>query len=125
MINGFITGLIAGILIGAGVGGHVLRLVVLYDEYQFHADVAAAFGMPATTSVKGRALVALAAVALYSVAAVLVMLGQDAGLWVALGGPLVGLAAVLALHAQVDSFQRALGVFQAIASVLAAYMLFG
>lgn len=98
--------LAAGILFGAGVGGHALRLVVLEG------------GLGA------RHLVAGAACLLYGVAALLTFLEKKAGLWITVIGPMVGISAVLlAPNASVDAFQITLGVFQAVATLIALVVL--
>jgi hypothetical protein len=102
---------VSGLLFGAGVGGHVLRLVELsQDPAPFHEK-------------RGRYFVAISAIVLYSIASILTGLGYSAGLWIAIIGPLVGVSAVLILGGKVDRFQIALGVFQAVGAVVSAVAL--
>lgn len=104
-----VQGLIAGLLFGAGVGGHVLRLVTLRGV--------ASTPMP-------RVLVAAAGVLLYALAGVLVLVGATSGYVIAAVGPLVGLTAVVLLpKTDVDAFQIALGVFQIVAGALSGWVL--
>jgi len=101
-------GFIAGILIGAGVGGHALRLQILGFE-----------------TWTGRHTVAAAAVFLYLVAGILVYLKKPLGLWITILGPLIGITAVtLSPNAQIDGFQMVLGVPQFLALGLSVYLLF-
>ena len=101
-------GLVSGLLIGAGVCGHALRLVTLGFADGFTA----------------RHAVAGFAVLLYAVAGALAGGRHRAGLWIAILGPVCGLTAVtLSPNAQVDAFQLTLGVPQMLALVLAAYLL--
>lgn len=108
-----LRGILVGLLVGAGVFGHALRLVTLQGQ----PDAA------------GRRGVAVAAIVIYGVASAL-LLGSDskAGLWVATVGPLLGLSSVLVLKAfgrssGVDHFQIVLGVPQAVAIALASHLL--
>ena len=100
---------VSGLLLGAGVGGHALRLVEL--------SAAPVDGQ------LGRYFVAISAILLYGTASVLAGLGYHAGLWIAIIGPLIGVSAVLLLGGRVDSFQLALGVFQVIGAVVSAWLL--
>lgn len=100
-------GLIAGILLGAGVGGHALRLQVL--------------GLDAWM---GRHTVAAGRVLLYIIATLLVWNKNKLGLWIAIIGPLVGISAVLiSPNASIDGFQAVLGIPQFIALGLSIYLL--
>ncbi|MCZ7586230.1 MAG: hypothetical protein M5R36_24525 [Deltaproteobacteria bacterium] len=102
-------GMTTGLLVGAGVGGHALRLVVL--------------GM---SGIGARHAVAGFAVLLYGTAAALTFMQRKAGLWIAVLGPLGGVTAVtLAPGASIDTFQVVLGVFQFLALGLSLYLLFG
>jgi hypothetical protein len=92
-------GFIAGLLFGAGVGGHALRLVTL-------------------DSMKGpRAFIAWSAMAIYGLGALLCLLEQVVGLYIAIVFPVVGISAVLLTKNKVDAFQLVLGVFQLVALV--------
>jgi hypothetical protein len=105
--NGFLWGFIAGLLLGAGAGGHALRLVVL--------------GMDTLTT---RHYVAGFAVILYLVAGLLVCLRRKAGLYIAILGPLGGITAVtLSPQAQIDTFQVVLGIPQFLAIGLSVWLL--
>ncbi|TAL41404.1 MAG: hypothetical protein EPN91_10845 [Salinibacterium sp.] len=119
-------GLVAGLLIGAGVGGHALRLVTPGPVAATCEGLGCALG---TRSIRGsskaadaRRFIATSAMVLYSIAAVLVLRGYASGYMVAVLGPLVGLSAVLIARrtdkdVQVDRFQVVLGLFQGIAAV--------
>ena len=100
-------GFVAGLLAGAGVFGHALRLVIL-----------------GTGEIGARHFVAGFAVLLYAVAAALAFTRHKAGLWVAILGPLGGITAVtLAPSAHVDTFQVVLGIPQFVALGLSVYIL--
>lgn len=100
-------GLIAGLLLGAGVGGHALRLVTL-----------------AGTPLGARHGVAAFAVLLYGVAGVLALFRRREGLWIAILGPIGGVTAVtLAPAAHIDTFQLVLGVPQMLALALSVHVL--
>jgi hypothetical protein len=100
-------GLVTGLLVGAGVFGHALRLVILgTDEFV------------------GRHAVAGFAVLLYGVASAFAFFRHRAGLWIAVLGPVGGITAVtLSPNAHVDAFQIVLGVPQIMALALALYLL--
>lgn len=99
-------GLVAGLLLGAGVFGHALRWVVL-----------------GFAQVGSRHYVAGAAICLYLVAAILVFLKNKIGLFLATIGPLMGVTAVaLAPNAQIDTFQLVLGIPQFLAIALSVYL---
>ena len=101
-------GFISGLLLGAGVGGHALRLVLLGSE-----DFTA------------RHFVALSAVFIYGVAAFLAFLKNKAGLYIAIFGPLSGITMVtLAKNAHIDTFQVVLGISQFIAMIFSVYVLY-
>jgi len=108
-MNERLWGFVAGLLAGAGVGGHALRLVILsWDE------------------IGARHAVAGFAVLLYGVAATLTFMRKRAGLWIAVLGPAGGVTAVtLAPRANIDAFQIVLGVPQVLAVALAVYLLVG
>lgn len=106
----FVQGALVGMLVGAGVCGHVLRLATTEPPENGRAD---------------RRLIALAGVLLYGVAAVLTAVGAQVGPWLAIVGPAVGLSAVLLTRNEVDTFQIWLGVFQAGTAVLAVLVLLG
>lgn len=118
---------LSGLLLGAGVGGHVLRLVMLHEEERQIDELDRAVGTDteawARRSLHGRMFVAWSAVAVYTMATVLVGLGHPAGLMIAVVGPVVGASTVVALRARIDRFQIALGVFQGLAAALALYRL--
>lgn len=95
-----------GLLLGAGVGGHALRLVTL------EGDIGA------------RHLVAGFACLLYGTAAALTWAEKRSGLWISILGPVGGVTAVLlAPGANIDTFQIVLGVPQALATLLAVWVL--
>jgi len=99
-------GVTCGLLFGAGVGGHALRLVTLDGD----------FGP--------RFLVAGFACLLYAVAGSLAWAEKKSGLWISILGPVGGVTAVLlAPGASIDTFQIVLGVPQAVATVLAIWIL--
>jgi hypothetical protein len=106
----YVRGLVVGLLLGAGVAGHVLRLVTLE---------------PLSSGATGRHGVALVAIAIYSVAALLVGCDVSAGYWIAILGPVGGVTAVLATGNTIDRFQVVLGVPQAIAGALSIVALLG
>ena len=114
----FVPGFVAGVLFAGGVGGHFLRLVMI-REYPSDDD-------------KGRKFVAWSAVALYTCATLLVLLGiwtqttriLQSGYFVAIVGPMIGLSAVVLLRKKVDLFQKMLGLFQIAALVLAGFGLY-
>jgi hypothetical protein len=96
---------IAGLLFGAGVGGHALRLVTL-------------------DSLKGpRAFIAWSAMVIYGLGVALCLFEQAAGLYIAIVFPVVGVSAVLLTKNKVDAFQRVLGVFQLVALFASALRL--
>lgn len=109
---------LSGLLVGAGVGGHALRIVVLRedptpDEQQ-----------------RGRYFVAISAVIFYSISAVLVGVGPllhpyvtFAGLVLSVVGPFIGVSAVLLLKQKIDLFQKVLGVPQFLAVLVALGMI--
>ena len=101
----------AGLLLGAGVGGHALRLVVLSQDNEPDAQQ------------RGRYAVAIAGMVLYGFAALLASLQHPLGLVITIVGPGVGVGAVLVLGAKVDRFQVVLGVFQLAAAVVSLGML--
>jgi hypothetical protein len=102
-----IWGFTAGLLLGAGVFGHALRLVTLAD-----------------TEVGPRHYVAGFAVLLYLVAALLVFFKNKLGLLISILGPLGGITAVsLSPNAQIDLFQIVLGIPQFLAIGCAFYLL--
>lgn len=106
----YIQGALVGMLVGAGVCGHLLRLITTEPPENGKAD---------------RHIIALAGVLLYSIAAVLTAAGAHAGPWLAIGGPAVGLGAVLLTRNKVDMFQAVLGLFQVWTAVLAVLVLLG
>ena len=109
MKNSFdkIWGLIAGLLIGAGLFGHALRLVIL--------------GMD---SISPRHYVAGFAVLLYLIAGLLVYCRKKIGLFIAILGPVGGITTVaLSRNAHIDTFQIVLGIPQMLALVLSVYIL--
>ena len=102
---------IFGLLVGAGVCGHALRIVTLRED------------MIRDDQQRGRYFVALSAIVFYSVSAVLVGLGWTTGLVLSVVGPFIGITAVLLLKQKVDTFQKVLGVFQLIPVVMSAKLL--
>lgn len=101
-------GEITGLLIGAGVGGHALRVVVLSQD-----------PIP-NEKQKGRYALAICAMVFYSISAFLVHQEYMFGLIMSVIGPFLGLTTVLVfLKDKVDLFQRVLGVFQALPVLLA------
>lgn len=100
-------GLTAGLLLGAGVGGHALRLATLDWD-----------------ALGARHAVAGFACLLYAVAGGLSWAQKRTGLWISILGPVGGVTAVLlAPGASIDTFQVVLGVPQAVAAALAVYLL--
>jgi hypothetical protein len=104
-------GFISGLLFGAGVGGHALRLVMLVQD-----------GLPFQQQ-RGRYFVAISAIVFYSIAFILVALGWKSGLVLSIVGPLIGVSAVLLLKQKIDLFQIVLGVFQLVAVIGAIALL--
>lgn len=101
-------GIVLGLLIGANLGGHVLRLTLL--------------GFSAITP---RHYIPIFALVLYFVAAVLVFLKQKVGLWIALLAPFVGLIIIsIVPNLHLEPFQVAMGVIEFPAVLCAAYLLF-
>lgn len=99
----FWRGVVFGMLLGAGVTGHVLRVITAEDEQ--------------------RRLIGGAGALLYGLAAVLVACGAIAGYVVAIVGPMVGLTAVLLSKERVDTFQLVLGVAQVVTALISGYLL--
>lgn len=100
-------GFVAGLLLGAGVCGHALRLVVL----EFN-------------TIGPRHYVAGFAILLYLVAGILVLYKQKTGLWITILGPIGGITAVsLSPNAHIDLFQIVLGIPQFLAIGIAIYLL--
>lgn len=107
-----IWGLVAGLLLGAGVGGHTLRLVVLGIDFNN------------MSSITSRHYVAGFAILLYLIAGILTFLKNKIGLWIAILGPLGGITAVtLSPNAHIDLFQVILGIPQFLAIGLSMYLL--
>lgn len=109
MKNNFnkIWGFVAGLLIGAGLFGHALRLVILGTEI-----------------ITPRHYVAGFAVLLYLIAGLLVYFRKKSGLYIAILGPVGGITAVsLSPNAHIDTFQVVLGIPQMLAAVLSVYIL--
>ena len=100
-----IWGLISGLLIGAGVFGHALRLVILEPTWG------------------GRHNVAAFAIVLYSVSGILTLFRNKLGLYIAIIGPLGGITAVTALGKHIDLFQFVLGIPQFMAIFLSIWLL--
>ncbi len=108
MINR-IWGIVTGLLIGAGIFGHALRLVILGADKFTPRHAVAGF-----------------ALLLYGAAAILTYFEKRAGLWIAVLGPLGGITAItLARNAHIDLFQVVLGVPQMMALALSVYLLRG
>jgi hypothetical protein len=102
-----IWGLVAGLLLGAGLFGHALRLVIL-----------------GTDTISPRHYVAGFAVLLYLVSGLLVYFKKKSGLYIAILGPVGGITAVtLSPNAHIDTFQVVLGIPQMLALVLSVYIL--
>lgn len=109
---------VTGLLVGAGVDGHALRIVTLRED-----------GVP-DGGQRGRYFVAISAIIFYSVSALLVGAGSVvhpyvpvAGLVLSIVGPFIGVSSVLLLKQKVDLFQGVLGVPQFIAVFAAAWVL--
>lgn len=96
----------AGLLVGAGVCGHALRLATLEQGEQ------------------DREWIAIAAMFWYGTAAMYCGQENSIGAWMAIVGPALGLTAVLLTRNRVDKFQVTLGVFQLLAAVEAVRILF-
>jgi hypothetical protein len=105
-----LQGILVGLLVGAGVFGHALRLVTL----DFHDP-----------DDRARIAVASFAIGLYAVAAGLVLAGGPVGPMIAVGGPILGITAVVLSGGRVDMFQIVLGVPQVLAAVVAIVLLRG
>jgi hypothetical protein len=101
-------GIVLGLLIGANLGGHILRLTLL-----------------GFSPITPRHYIPIFALGLYFVAAVLVFLKQKAGLWIALLAPLIGLIIIsIVPNLHLEPFQVAMGVIEFPAMLCAAYLLF-
>jgi hypothetical protein len=100
-------GIITGLLVGAGVFGHALRLVTLAS----------------VEDMEGRRLVAVAGVILYGLASPLTLMRHQAGLWIAILGPFAGVAGVLVVGKFPDTFQIVLGIPQFLAIGLGLWLL--
>lgn len=98
-------GVLAGLLTGAGVGGHSLRLVTLEG------------------SANERKWVAWSGIVLYAVASAAALFQHSLGCWISILGPVVGITAVLVTGNKIDRFQIVLGVFQALAAIVAGALL--
>lgn len=106
----FLSGLLVGLLLGAGVFGHALRLVTIWP----------------IGARKGRAVVAVSACVVYALAALLCACESPVGYAIAVIGPVVGLSAVTLLpEADVDAFQVVLGVAQFVALGIALLLWWG
>lgn len=102
-----IWGIITGLLLGAGVFGHALRIVIL-DNSTF----------------TDRHSVALAAIGIYLAATIFSFFKNKIGLYIAIIGPLIGITAVtFSPKAQIDLFQMVLGIPQFLAIFLSIYLL--
>ena len=100
-------GLVTGLLVGAGIFGHALRLVILGVDKFTPRHAVAGF-----------------AIVLYGVASTLAFFRQKSGLWIAVLGPLGGITAItFAPNAHIDTFQVVLGVPQCLALGLSLYLL--
>jgi hypothetical protein len=100
-------GFITGMMFGAGVFGHALRLVTLIGE---------PWGE--------RNFVGIAGMVLYGAASILTWYKMKIGLWIAVIGPLIGLSFVAFGHkTHVDTFQIVLGIPQFLAIAVSIYML--
>ena len=97
-------GFLAGLLLGAGAGGHALRLTE-------------------TPLPKARRDIAVAAIVLYCLAAVGAALQSVVGPLIAIVGPVVGVSAVLLTGYKIDRFQAVLGVFQLLAALVSVGLL--
>lgn len=107
-----IWGLTAGLLLGAGVGGHALRLVVLGTDFSNMSNIGS------------RHYVAGFAILLYLIAGLLTLFKSKIGLWIAILGPLGGITAVtLSPNAHIDLFQVVLGIPQFLAIGFSIYLL--
>jgi hypothetical protein len=103
-----LRGTILGLLLGAGVGGHALRIVTL--------DLT-------DPRSKSRKYIAVGAMVLYAIAAVQVFFHYTSGSFLTIFGPVVGVTAVIGSGTKVDLFQLVLGVFQILAAVAAIALL--
>lgn len=99
-------GILIGILIGAGVFGHVWRMVALKES--------------GASGDFGRMFVAAAAVFLYTLASLLVFLDSALGYGIAVLGPCAGVTAIFLIPGEkVDALQITLGVPQIMGSAIA------
>jgi len=97
-------GIVLGLLIGANLGGHILRLTLL-----------------GFSPITPRHYIPIFALGLYFVAAVLVFLKRKAGLWIALLAPLIGLIIIsIVPNLHLEPFQVAMGVIEFPAMLCAA-----
>jgi hypothetical protein len=120
MIYGFISGL----LVGAGVGGHALRLVTLNPEEYVVLDGHLS-NADARKAERTRRFIAWSAIVIYGVGSVLCAFQNVGGPIIAIVFPFVGVTAVLVTGHKLDMFQIVLGVFQALAAVLSVAVLTG
>jgi hypothetical protein len=105
------NGIVVGLLLGAGVCGHLLRLVTL--------------GWPHVLVPAARFHIAFFAIMIYGIATLLVLQGNVIGHLMTLCFPFVGLTAVMITKQKVDIFQIVLGIFQLLASLISLYFVIG
>ncbi len=110
-------GFIGGLLLGAGVGGHALRLVTLNPEEYVSLD--GPFGDDGRRTERARRFIAWSAIVVYGLGSVLCALHNVGGPIIAIVFPVVGVTAVLTVaKTKLDTFQIVLGVFQSLAAAL-------
>lgn len=100
---------IAGLLLGAGVCGHALRLVTEGNGFRF----------PQTP----REWIAWCAIFIYGAATILCLFGHPIGPLIAVIFPFVGITAVIVTGEGLDFFQLTLGIFQFIALIASLFLL--
>ena len=110
---------LAGLLLGAGVFGHALRIVTLktyrglpFDSEEFRRDT-------------NRMAIAVAAIVLYSMAGMFATFDSPVACYIAIGGPVLGVTGVLVTGAKIDTFQLVLGIPQVFAAITAILILLG
>jgi hypothetical protein len=119
-----IYGLIAGLLLGAGVDGHALRLVTLNPEEYVVLDGHLS-DADARKAERTRRFIAWSAIVIYGLGAALCLQQSVWGLIIAIVFPAVGVAAVLVTGHKIDLFQAVLGVPQLLAAALSIAVVLG
>ena len=117
-------GIIAGLLWGAGVGGHALRLVTLNPEEYVVLDG----HLPYTDALKAeraRRFIAWSAIVVYGLGGLLCACQSPIGPAIAILFPLVGVTAVLVTGHKIDLFQVVLGIPQVVAALLSIGVFLG